>query len=425
MRALNVSEALALTFLGATGNTGTAAESLASCLPSRDGDYWVEHVVDRFYCYLGGDTPRAANLSWLEQVDANQTITALQTRREPAPSAVIWVVTIGCNRRCPYCYYSVFDHAADREDSPTDATLPFQAAIGMVKEMGSIGASDLYLTGGEPLLRRDLPQIIAAATAHRVRTHLTTKYSVDSLMAKQLAEAGLTSVKFSLDDAREDRAAALAGAHNFLAEARQAIQSFLDVGIDLAVNAVITKKNADGLENLVELLIELGAPHLTLSPYCLPTSPTLTAQSLAAGDFGLKTRIPVLQDRYGDRIDIKAGLATIPKSGETCSTVAVCDVGLRELHVLPCGGVTRCRYLPDKEELVVGSLRDQTILDVWNGQPLAALNQPIKERYAGSACTDCSRFYTCNSRGRCYCTALSRHEMLYAPDEFCQLETSF
>ena len=45
----------------------------------------------------------------------------------------------------------------------------------MVREMARIGAADLYLTGGEPFLRQDLPELVEEASAVRVRTHAVTK----------------------------------------------------------------------------------------------------------------------------------------------------------------------------------------------------------------------------------------------------------
>ncbi|MGH9160628.1 MAG: radical SAM protein [Vicinamibacteraceae bacterium] len=422
-RPINASEALALTFLGATGDAAAASALLSACVPARDGDVWVRRVIDRFWCYLGGGAPRTPDWSWLEQLDASRTLAALRARREPAPSAVIWVVTLGCNRRCPYCFYEVFGHAAGLSASPPDATFPLDDAIRMVREMSRIGASDLYLTGGEPLLRRDLPEIIAAAATHRVRTRVTTKYPVDAQLAKQLANAGLSHATFSLDDARERQSAALAGARGFLPEAQRAICALLEAGIELDVNAVLTARNVDGLDGLAELLIELGVPRLTLSPYSLPIAAKPAAHRLAAGRLDLPALVAALCQRYGGRIAIEAGSAAIAEGGETCSATAVCDVGFRDLHVLPDGSVTRCRYLPGRDEMRVGSLREQSILEIWNGRPLALLNDPREERYGSSPCVGCTEFAGCNGRGRCYYTALSRSGAFFAPDDFCRKES--
>src|SRR6185369_2539089 len=121
---LGVGEALALALLAATGNAEAAQSAAAECL--RDGAHWVPRVIDRYWTYLGDGEPRPLDLAWLERATRMRMRLPLmpqsQLRREAAPTSVTWLVTLGCNRRCPYCFFDVFDHAVDREESPADAT---------------------------------------------------------------------------------------------------------------------------------------------------------------------------------------------------------------------------------------------------------------------------------------------------------------
>jgi MoaA/NifB/PqqE/SkfB family radical SAM enzyme len=422
LHALALGEAVALTLLGAVGDADRAASLAADVMPGGEGRAWVRRVVDRFWTYLGDGPPRPPALEWLGPLPRRRPrlpmLPASSLRREAAPSAVSWMVTLACNRRCPYCFFAVTHHAAEEPGSPPDATFPQPAAVRMVREMGRIGAADLYLTGGEPLLRRDLPEIVAAASEARVRAHLVTKYAVDRALAERLAGARLAEATFSLDDARPNQAAALAGAPGFLDQASAAVTALLEAGVPLEVNAVATAVNAEHLDALARWAIERGVPRLSVSPMSAPYPSRPPATRLL-------TRVDVpalvarLRDAHGARIAIEAGSAATPEGGHACSQVAVCEVGSRSLDVLPDGRVTRCRYLHGHDELVVGSLPEQTLLDLWEGGTLAAVHRPAPRAYEGTACSGCGGFDACHSRGRCFVSSLSETGRLHAPDAFC------
>jgi MoaA/NifB/PqqE/SkfB family radical SAM enzyme len=419
---LTVGEAVALALLGQTGSADAALSVAAQCHP--DGTAWVARVLDRYWTYLGEGPSRPLDEAWLRQVTAIQTPVATlpdsTVRVEAAPASVTWMVTLGCDRRCPYCFFDVFQHQADSPDSPPDATFPFEAAVRMVREMGQIGAADLFLTGGEPLLRRDLIEIIAEAKHARVRSHMVTKYAIDTRLARRLAEAGLDSITVSLDDGRAGAAAALTGARSYLAEARRAIAALLEQGLDLEVNAVITSKNADHLDGLVELLLEVGVSKLRLSPFSAPYPRRSVAERLVTG-VTVKDAIATLSQRYGDRIELLAGSGSVAedRSQRACGSGAVCQVGIRSLDVLPDGSVSRCHYLTSNSSMVVGSLVNGSLLDIWRGKALKRMARPDRAEYSGTSCTGCGSFEGCHSRGRCYVSSLSRSERLFAPDAFC------
>lgn len=416
---LQVAEAVVLTFLGASGDPTHVAELCSQCLPNQDGMKWVAQVLDRYWSYLGDGQSRPADLGWLEALDPTDIPRFDSTHKQAAPSSIVWLVTLACNRRCPYCFYNVTHYAADQLESPADASFPLQDALRMIEEMAQIGASDLYLTGGEPLLRKDLPEIIAAATSFRVRTHLVTKYPITTKLAQRLAQAELTQVTFSLDDARAREAGILAGARGFLDEAKTSIAALLEAQIPLEVNAVATALNIDHLEGLVQQAITLKVPKLTVSSYTLPHMPKAAAVRLVPANTNLADRLSKLRQQYGGQIVLELGTSSAGLEWQPCSEQVVCDVGLRELHVLPDGRVTRCRYLPGHEELIVGSLQTDTLLDIWEGKRLNDLSNPHPDMYGNTNCNGCSSFQACNTRGRCYYTALTRSNELYAPDNFC------
>jgi len=421
---LGVGEALALAWLGESGDYATAAEACAETLPG--GAEFVKRVVDRYWTYLGDGPARPLDLSWMEQVaktrPAFPILPMSNVKQEAAPAAITWMVTLACNRKCPYCFFNVYHFAADSPSGPPDATFPLEDAVSMVHQMAQIGTADLYLTGGEPFLRPDLLEIIEEASKVRVRTHAVTKYLISPSFAKRIATAGITSITVSIDDNRPREAAALAGAPGYLAEATQTVQNLLDAGIATDVNAVATKVNIDHLDDLASFLADLNVPRFKISPFHSPYPRRLTAEKLVTTT-RLDERVADLQRRYESRgLAIELGAEQDPMVDVRCGSKTVCEIGTRALDVLPDGSVSRCHYLPGVSELKVGSLTQQTILDVWNGPHLHALSKPGRESFAGTACEPCGNHQACNARGRCYVSALQTSGQLHAPDAFCTQE---
>jgi MoaA/NifB/PqqE/SkfB family radical SAM enzyme len=421
---LGVAEALALAWLGATGDYQSAAEACGECLPG--GERWVARVIERYWTYLGDGPPRPLDPAWLSSLVASRPVFPLlpmsNVKQEAAPACLTWMITLGCNRKCPYCFFNVFHFGADSPAGPPDATFPLADAVRMVKEMAQIGAADLYLTGGEPFLRPDLPEIIEEASRVRVRTHAVTKYLISRPFAARLARAGLTRVTVSIDDHRPREAAALAGSPGYLDEATQTVRALVEAGLDVEVNAVLTKLNVEHLEPLASYVADLNVKRLKISPFISPYPRRLPAENLVTSVKAEK-RVEEMQKLFAGRgLEIELGGEQDPTSAVACGSNIVCEIGTRALDVLPDGSVSRCHYLPGVQELKVGSLCTQSILEVWNSPQLRALSQPDRGAYVGTACCSCEGHQACNARGRCYVSSLQSTGQLHAPDAFCSRE---
>jgi radical SAM protein with 4Fe4S-binding SPASM domain len=418
---LQLGEAIALTFLAAEGRREVAADACAAEIDK--GAQWVDHVIDRFWSYLGGDQKVPLDFTWLNAVDFDAVSVARASRRQAAPRALVWLVTLACHRRCPYCFYKVSPHRLGSGSDPEDATFTRSAVSRMLVQMGEAGASDLYLTGGEPLLRSDLVSILTEARDQRIRTHLSTKYPIDTTLARQLRDVGLHSITYSLDAGNSQLADRLAGSKGFFEEAVLSLTALSKVGLDPEVNAVLTCQNLDHLDELAQVLVDCGVMQLSISLYMPPPDKRPSAQTIGPNQdhATLTTIISETSERWASKLCIRVGDTGKNLNPKTDVDQPACDVGFSELHLLPDGSVTRCRYLPSEKTLIIGSLEQQSIMEIWHASPLRALNSPSPSAYATTLCASCEAFEDCNERGRCYVSALQKSGRLAGPDVFCPL----
>ena len=413
---LALGSAVALELVGGLGGAEDALCAWPAFLG--DGAAWIDHAIDRFWSYLDGAAPRPIRFDWLEQIDTSQTTTPSGRQADAAPHALVWLTTLGCNRACPYCFYDVLPWTAGH---PADATWSKEAVLRTLDEMKLIGASHLYLTGGEPLLRPDVLDVMEHASDRRVRSHITTRLRIDRSTAARLAAMELGSFTYSLDAGTHKLADALCGCRGFFEEACTSLDHLASAGVPVTVNAVATRPNMGHFDDLAWLLCDLGIPRLEISPYVPPVTERMAAAALVpeGGETALMVEIAELAGNYEGQIDISLGASGAIPAETATGRQNVCEVGFSELHVLPDGKVTRCRYLPRELSLVVGSLETQTICEIWEGFALRSLNAPARSDYAGTSCESCGGFGACNTRGRCYVSAIAKSGTLFAPDQFC------
>ena len=166
-------------------------------------------------------------------------------------------VTERCNFRCVYCM-----PAEGIALAPRDQLLTFEEIARVVRVGAELGLSKLRLTGGEPTVRRDLPDLVAMlATTPGIREiTMTTNGVLLESLARPLRDAGLHRVNISLDTLRRDRAATLAR-RDYHDAVLRGIDAAVAAGLTpLKLNAVVMRDvNDDELGDLLAFAHSKGA----------------------------------------------------------------------------------------------------------------------------------------------------------------------
>ena len=177
----------------------------------------------------------------------------------PFPLAVLAELTHRCPLQCPYCSNPLELERASGE-------LSTEEWLAVIQEAAELGAMQIHFSGGEPTVRKDLEDLVAAArTAGLYSNLITAGVLLDEKRFKALADAGLDHVQLSLQDSEAegcDRIGAYDGAYDKKLTFAGWVRS---EGIPLTLNMVVHRHNLSHLENLIDLAVELGAHRIEIA----------------------------------------------------------------------------------------------------------------------------------------------------------------
>jgi pyrroloquinoline quinone biosynthesis protein E len=176
----------------------------------------------------------------------------------PRPYNLVAELTYRCPLRCAYCS-NPLDYREARE------ALDGGAWSRVFREAAALGCVHAGLTGGEPTLHPDLPEIVAGAAAAGLYTHLVTAgTTLDEGGLDALVEAGLRSVQLSVQDVTAEASDRIAGAEGF--ERKLAFAAAVrGRGLPLALNVVLHRENLARVPEMVALARRLDAHRLELA----------------------------------------------------------------------------------------------------------------------------------------------------------------
>jgi PqqA peptide cyclase len=178
----------------------------------------------------------------------------------PRPYTLVAELSYRCPLHCPYCSNPVAIRGERWRDE-----LETEHWTRVFREARALGVLQLALTGGEPMVRRDLDELVAAGRAAGLYSTLVTAGTLLTReRAARLKEAGLDHVQVSIQSPDPEENDRIAGNRSFekkIAAARAA----RELGFPLTINCVLHRRNLDRIEELLRLTEALGAQRLELA----------------------------------------------------------------------------------------------------------------------------------------------------------------
>jgi len=171
-------------------------------------------------------------------------------------------VFYGCNLKCEMC-----NHWRDDREPPVSV----ERFKEVLSELGELGTKKIHFSGGEPMLRPQIPELIEHASSLGIRVTMTTNGTlVDKSKARRLIEAGLRGVNISIDSPirkMHEKIRGVQGAFKATARSVELFRRYKHKGkLTIRINTVVSRTNYTTLESLPDLAHKLGADGINLIP---------------------------------------------------------------------------------------------------------------------------------------------------------------
>jgi pyrroloquinoline quinone biosynthesis protein E len=328
----------------------------------------------------------------------------------PNPLALIAEITHRCPLHCVYCSNPLELTAVGSELSTAEWLDVFQQA-------GKLGMLHAHFTGGEPLARPDLTELIASARDSGLYTNLITSgIGLAEPRLKTLVDAGLDHIQLSFQDSREDSANWIAGAkaHAHKIELSRFIRRHK---IAFTVNLVVHRQNIDHLAEMIAFIEQLAPERMEIAhtqyygwalknrSALLPTRAQLdtAVEAVTAAEKRMAGRIRVdfvVPDYY----------ARFPKA-------CMGGWGQRLMLINPAGKVLPCHAAEVIPGMTFENVRDQKLEYIW--QQSSSFQRFRGEEWMPEPCRSCDQ--RAQDFGGCRCQALVLTGNAAATDPVCSL----
>ncbi len=338
------------------------------------------------------------------------------------PPHPVWEMTTACNLHCIHCHTSAGRPSADELTTPEARRMLNELATNADFRM-------MAFTGGEPLLRQDLFELLAYSHALGFNNTIATNATlVDEAVARDLNRQGVVIAAVSLDGfdaASHDRIRGSRGAFDAALAGMRALRK---AGILLHVNITAMEYNLDQLEPLVQLVEALGAGILLFyqlvpvgrgkgigaASLDLSANEKLIRFMARAQEDARAIMEPVAGPQYWPFLLQRAGIRSGHRLRLAEWVFHGCSAGRGFVYIKPNGKVWPCPFI----ELACADAREEGFLDTLNR---SAVIQDLQQREArlGGRCGRCTYRRLC---GGCRGRALATTGDLLAEDPFCFLE---
>jgi AdoMet-dependent heme synthase len=320
------------------------------------------------------------------------------------PAHPVWEMTTACNLRCIHCHTSGGKPATD--ELTTDEAKRLLDQLAEVPEFRMMA-----FTGGEPLVRKDLFELLAYSQALGFTNTMATNATlIDDYVARKLRRFGLAIAAVSLDGFTAEQHDMVRGISGSFEAAIRGMRALRRAGIVLHVNITAMEYNVEQLEELISLVDALGTGILLI--YQLV--PVGRGRSIreAALDLGANERLirfmadaqrstraimePVAGPQYWPFLLQRAHISNGPLLRLAETVFHGCSAGRGFVYVKPNGDVWPCPFI----EVSCGNVRETPFRRIWTeSQVFEHLRK--RETHLKGRCGECEYRRLCGGcRGR-------------------------
>jgi PqqA peptide cyclase len=328
----------------------------------------------------------------------------------PNPLALIAEITHRCPLHCVYCSNPLQMAGAAAELS----TGEWQSIL---NQAGKLGMLHAHFTGGEPLARQDLTELIASARAAGLYTNLITSgIGLSESRLKVLIGAGLDHIQLSFQDSREDSANWIAGAkaHAHKIELARVIRQHK---VAFTVNLVVHRQNLDHLEEMIAFIEQMNPERVEIAHAQYYGWALMNRAALLPTRAQLENAVAVVaaaEKHLAGRIRIDS---VVPDYYAKYPKACMGGWGRRLMLIQPSGKVLPCHAAEVIPGLEFEDAREKTLEWIW--QESTSFRRFRGQEWMPEPCRSCER--RSEDFGGCRCQALLLTGDPTATDPACSL----
>lgn len=301
-----------------------------------------------------------------------------------APFQVVWDVTYACNLRCKHCY------ASAGEPHPDELTTA--QGLDLIDRLEVMGVPIIAFSGGEPLVRRDIMQLVRHAHRNGIFTAMATNGTLlTSSKIEELREAGLGYLQISLDGADAATHDSFRGMPGSFDRTIEGIKNAVAGGFFVNISTTVTRHNVAQVEEIIDLSNELGVNWFMAYNFV----PTGRGRCMVDNDLTPEMREELLKMLYEKNSTSKCQvLSTAPQYARValqhCSGgimmipthfynqqvdqsmlgltefIGGCGAGRFYMAIRANGDIDPCVFFPR----TVGNVRNDDLRTIWHRDPL-------------------------------------------------------
>lgn len=281
------------------------------------------------------------------------------SKQSKPPLWLLAELTYRCPLQCPYCSNPV-------EIAKYNNELGTEDWIRVMRQARKMGAAQLGFSGGEPLARRDLEELIAEARSLGYYTNLITSgVGMDEKRVKTFKEAGLDHIQISFQASDEELNNYLGGTRSFQHKQEMA-RVVKEHEYPMVLNIVLHRKNVDQIRDILDMTVALKADYVELAStqyygwsrvnieQLLPTREQLARAEKTAREY---------QEKMRDKMKI---IYVIPDYFENRPKACMNGWGSIFLTIAPDGSALPCHAAAQLPGLEFPNVRDHSVAQIWN-----------------------------------------------------------
>lgn len=269
-------------------------------------------------------------------------------QRSRIPLSVYIALTPKCPYKCEHCSYQ----------RRSNSELSHQQFLDIIKQVKALGTSIVGFTGGEPLLRDDLAELVAAAKPEMATIVFTSGYGLDATKAKQLADAQCDCVTVGFESAEPAVHDRIRGSEGSFAIAEKAVETAQEQGLYTAISTVGTRERlfSEELQKLYDLACKWNVGEFRL------LAPVATGGQAGCAAFMLSEQeYQALADFHIDHNRKQGGPAVASFAYLESNQMFGCGAGYHHLFIDATGEVNPCDLTP----LSFGNAVEDPLAEIW------------------------------------------------------------